>query len=244
MARKLITLRRLSTFVATLLLSLLLVGFSTGTIQRTALRDLDWAVLHDKYKFAKVLLLLGTDPNGKVEPYFICGNDTSGISDYHRPLHSAAGEGSLEGTKILLDYGADVNARDRFGRTALWHATLWGKMNAVRLLLSKGAVIEIHPRSSDGVESDSLFELAADDGNTEMLQFLIDKGFGDANDLNKALWDAVWMNKPEAARFLISKGADVNFDLNHDGYSLLKKAKEHGDGTKLVAVLEQAGAKE
>src|SRR3989337_662396 len=102
MTIKVITIGRLATFVAALLLSFVLVGFGTGSIQKEAARNLDWAVRHNKLGYARFLLLAGTDPNAKVEA-ITCLNDRSGIVDYSRPLHMAALEGTSEGVRLLLD---------------------------------------------------------------------------------------------------------------------------------------------
>src|SRR5215468_4698477 len=53
------------------------------------------------------------------------------------PLMHAAAFGSLEAVRLLLDKGADVNAKNAAGATALmWAATDLGK---VRLLVERGA---------------------------------------------------------------------------------------------------------
>jgi ankyrin repeat protein len=244
MTIKVITVRRLATFVATLLLSFILVGLVTGVIQKEAARNLDRAVRHNKLGFARFLLLLGTNPNAKVEATFICGNDTSGIVDYQLPLQTAAWEGTKEGVQLLLDHGAQVNAKDHFGRTAIWYSALGGHADITRLLIERGADVNPLPVSVDGVVSETPMEEAGQDGETKVLKVLIDNGAGDQANLNSALWEAVWYNKPEAARFLLSKGADVNFDKRGDGFSLLMRAKEREDGAELVAVLKQAGARD
>ena len=38
------------------------------------------------------------------------------------PIHDAAKDGDLAGVQALLDAGADVNAKDENGRTALYYA--------------------------------------------------------------------------------------------------------------------------
>src|ERR1700693_4451368 len=49
----------------------------------------------------------------------LAGADINGRGNSVRPLYLAAGEGKLEAVRYLLDEGADVNARENRGGTAL-----------------------------------------------------------------------------------------------------------------------------
>jgi ankyrin repeat protein/beta-lactamase regulating signal transducer with metallopeptidase domain len=73
----------------------------------------DWTLLHyacEEYDLAKLLLDKGANPNA-VE-------NERGL----RPLHLAAYKGRTAAVELLLSRGADVNAKDFYGRTALWYA--------------------------------------------------------------------------------------------------------------------------
>lgn len=58
-----------------------------------------------------------------------------GDSGWTPPLHAVAKEGYLEVAEILLEYGADPNAKEYTGLTPLHHATQSGQDVMVQLLL-------------------------------------------------------------------------------------------------------------
>ena len=55
------------------------------------------------------------------------------------PLHSAAKVGCLEVMELLIEKGAEIDAKDRFGNTALFYAVDENRMEAVKLLIARGA---------------------------------------------------------------------------------------------------------
>jgi ankyrin repeat protein len=121
----------------------------TSTIERNDLKDLErlvsayaahplgasvlpaalrTAVIYDRPEAVKLLLAWGVDPNG----------------GRYKPLLDAANEGKAEYVSMLLDAGADVNAADDDGRTALDLAERWAGSRAedaavIEILKSRGA---------------------------------------------------------------------------------------------------------
>jgi len=174
--------------------------------------------------------------------------------------------------RLLLDKGADVNARDMFGYTPLLDASL-GHEKLVTLLLSHGA--DVNGRNDYG---ETPLLCACGRGNTELARFFVDAGadvnvrssFGyaclllacerkcaelallligrgadvDAQDNNgrTALHYACREGLSDVAMALMNKGADVNTKSKH-GNSCLKSAKAMGSAA-LVAELERRGAVE
>jgi ankyrin repeat protein len=68
------------------------------------------------------------------------------------PLFLAASEGKLEVVRYLLDQGAEVNARDQRGGTALIEATFAGHIDVVKELLLRGADININSESGTALD--------------------------------------------------------------------------------------------
>src|SRR5215475_8392177 len=86
------------------------------------------------------------------------------------PLIYAAGFGSPEAVKLLLNAGVGVNDRNGFDATAL----IWAANNApkVRLLLARGA--DVNARTRQG--RTALMIAAACDGCSEIVKELLAKG--------------------------------------------------------------------
>jgi RNA polymerase sigma factor (sigma-70 family) len=57
----------------------------------------------------------------------------------HTPLHIAARRDVSAMIELLLDRGADLDARDALGRTAVEEALCWGSAGAFRALVARGA---------------------------------------------------------------------------------------------------------
>ena len=105
-------------------------------------------------------LLRRNDPN---EP------DNEGFT----PLHFAAQEYAVEAARSLLEYGASVDAENRYGNTALYIAVFnsRGRGDMIHLLRSFGA--DIRHANQAGVTP---AELADSIGNYDVKRFLADSG--------------------------------------------------------------------
>jgi ankyrin repeat protein len=167
-------------------------------------------------------------------PEVIKGTDAGGST----ALHHAAGYGPLDNLQLLVDKGADVNAKNRRGSTPLHWAIHDGAK--VRLLLAKGANVNARQAQGrtplylaamlgDGVPTLRLLlskgadpKLAAVNGQTplmmaargdvEAIQLLIEKGAAvNAKDGagETALMSACAGGNARAVQLLIERGADV-----------------------------------
>jgi ankyrin repeat protein len=68
------------------------------------------------------------------------------------PLLLAASEGRLDAVRYLLDQGADVNARDERGRSALTEAAFNGNSSVIKELILRGA--QLNALSDEGTALD------------------------------------------------------------------------------------------
>ncbi len=82
-------------------------------------------------------------------------------------LHAAAHKGDLPQLKKLLASGADLNARDPFGRTALHIATFARQREVIRLLAQAGADLEL--LENDRYDAVTIAAVADDEATLRVL---------------------------------------------------------------------------
>jgi ankyrin repeat protein len=169
-------------------------------------------------------------------PFAVMAKDTPTLDEQ---LIKAAGPGDLELVKTLLDKGADVNARDNRGKTALMSAVWGGDLKVVQLLLDWGA--DANAKTIGG--RTALMEAASRDRQLE------DNWYFGLWPLFRALLHGAAVGRypdgredPQIVRLLIRKGADVNAK-DQDGWTALKRAQKRGSA-EIVEMLKAHGAKE
>ena len=123
-------------------------------------------------------------------------------------LIEGAKGGKLPVVQRLITKGADVNAMDGEGATALMYASLNGHRGVVEALLAKGA--EVNVRDKYGLTA--LMLASQQDENLEIVKALLAKG-ADVNAFNEdgatALMLAAGNGFVEVVKALLEKGAEV-----------------------------------
>mmetsp|Transcript_8602 Transcript_8602/g.10143 ORF Transcript_8602/g.10143 Transcript_8602/m.10143 type:complete len:311 (-) Transcript_8602:509-1441(-) len=133
---------------------------------------------------------------------------TAAASSLDQELLAAAKEGAVDDLAFLIEDGANVNYKDRFGMSPLLWAATNGHSSCVECLLENGANLEIQAENGD---TPLLF--AADQGRFKVVKLLVEAGanmeaktkFG-----NTALILAAWNGKLKTTKYLTYAGANVH----------------------------------
>ena len=121
----------------------------------------------------------------------------------HLPLHAAAAHGFLPLIQLLLENGADVEARDASGFTPLLDAAEQGRTQAIRLLFNAGAKID----TTNTVGRSALW-LAAARGHVESVAYLLNHNANPllaAADGQTPLHIAAFNGRPIALRVILDR---------------------------------------
>ena len=153
-------------------------------------------------------------------------------------LHWAARKGQKETAEILLDYGADINARDKDKMAPLHHAIMrygLGGQNRHRLmiqyLLGKGPKLDVFSAAALGKTDMVVATIKAQPA-------LLKTTLGGKTPLYWSVYDGA----EGTAKALIELGADVNAKERRYGLTVLRLAGYRGD-SDIVKLLLSHGAK-
>ena len=130
-----------------------------------------------------------------------------GQQSRNQQLLQAAKIGDIKRTKNLIKHGADVDAKGRYGWTALYLATKYNHVKTVQLLLDNGA--DVNARNNNG---STALQRAVDNKHVEIVQLLLSKG-ADVNAKDNSgriiLNNAVFLGNVKIVKALINAGADI-----------------------------------
>jgi len=189
-------------------------------------------------KIVEVLLKYGIDVNMLYK---------SGYGIGYMPLHVATENKQEEVAKLLISYGADVNAQDETGKPPIFYAILNADLKITRLLLTNKANIKDNPE---------LLNIAVKKECREIVEVLLEHG-ADVNASDEYGRTALHFTavdedggffgfhhkfpdinvKGEIAKLLLSRGANVNAQTQN-GTTTLHAATQKGYVKVIEALLE------
>ena len=161
------------------------------------------------------------------------------------PLHLASAHGHMKATRMLIEHGADVSARNKNGQTPLHLASRNGEAKVARMLIERGAGV-----AAQNKRGETPLHVASKTGQAEAARILVERG-ADMATQNKrgetplclaltllSLFSK--MGQVEVARMLIERGADV-VDQSKVGKTPLHLASEYGE-VEVARMLIERGA--
>jgi ankyrin repeat protein len=137
--------------------------------------------------------------------YEISKSDITAI-EVSLTLFAAADKNCVELATELLDQGASVDARDRFGSRPLSHAARAGHLEMVNLLLERGA-----PINARNIAGSTALYAAAERGQEAVVRRLIERG-ADVNLRGQSgvspVGAAAYAGRASIVKLLLAHGAD------------------------------------
>jgi ankyrin repeat protein len=150
--------------------------------------------------------------------------------DKNEEFFAAARKGDAVAVKAHLDAGVDVNAKTRYGATALSYACDKGHVEVVKLLIERGADVNV----KDTFYGEVPLGWALSHGHAQVVKLLLDKG---ATGMDRALIEGVQSGNVEIVKVVLEKGSLKPEALNN----ALRRASSGGK-KEIVELLKKAGA--
>jgi hypothetical protein len=151
--------------------------------------------------------------------------------DLNDQLFEAARKGDATAVTALLDKGADVNAKFRYGQTALFKAAERGHANVVKVLLDRGA----DPTIKDTFYSATARTWAIDNGHVEVVRLLFEK---DPSGADEVLMVGVRRSDEALVKIALDKGGAKPQTLT----AALVASAANEKNANITEMLKKAGA--
>ncbi|MCJ1471194.1 hypothetical protein MMC07_009842, partial [Pseudocyphellaria aurata] len=155
-------------------------------------------------------------------------------------LYVASQKGHEQIVKLLLDYGAEVNAQGGQYDTALYAASIEGHVQTVKLLIDNGANVNAKGRRNHN----SAVKAASARGHEQVVRLLLENGaeVNGEGDRGHPLYAASSGGHEQVVKLLIENGADVNAQEGDWGNALFSSSMKGHE--QIVKLLLDHGAEE
>ena len=147
-------------------------------------------------------------------------------------LWEAARRGDAAAVTALLDKGADVNAKFRYGATALFKAAERGNTEVVKVLLARGADVSV----KDTFYGATAMTWALDHNHDDIVSALLEKS---PQSVDEVLLTGARENKIGILRIALSRGGATPTALTS---ALVAAATSDKKNDEMVELLKKAGA--
>lgn len=147
-------------------------------------------------------------------------------------MWEAARKGDAASVTALLDKGADVNAKFRYGATALFKAAERGNVEVVKVLLARGADVKVR----DTFYGATAMTWALDNKHAEVVRALLEK---DQANVGEVLMTGVRENHIDLVRVGLSSGSPKGPALTQ---ALAAATAGPDVNAEIVDALKKAGA--
>ena len=204
--------------------------------------------LYSRMRFIKNIPAIGENfiKNTIISLISDVAKDKKSLKDIIDPLKSAIRKCcdyiKIDIINILLEKGADINAKDNYGRTPLMHAIQYGcSEEVIKILLEKGADIN----AKDNYGWTPLMYAIQYGCSEEVIKILLEKGADiNAKDnygwtpLMHAIHECECECSKEVIKILLEKGADINAKDNYDCTPLMLLSSAHNNKKSYINMLE------
>jgi ankyrin repeat protein len=176
-------------------------------------------------EIVRVLIDAGADPNA-----LTTSQGTEPGPGSETPLHYAASSDDVDVAEALIDAGADIEVPDGSIGTPLDNAVGYGCWHVARLLVARGARV------------DKAWHAAAL-GMLGRLEALLGSD-PPADSVSQAFWHACAAGERRAAEYLLSRGADLNWEPDYAQGTPLDAASGRGAMQEnVISWLRELGAR-
>ena len=159
-------------------------------------------------------------------------NTTNSKQELNDQLYEAVRKGDAAAVTSLLDRGADVNAKFRYGTTALFKAADRGHTEVARILIARGAEVNV----KDTFYNATAMSWALSGKHLDVVRLLLEKGSDEVDDV---LTEGTQQSNPELVKIALDHGGVKPETLT----LALANSEGNEKNAAILEMLKKAGAK-